>query len=680
MDDSKGDSNPFIDIGRFLEDFGQAHAEMQPDFAALDEFDSIAENDLAPLPDDLTGGVPIQPVGDSTTASILEQKPLQIITRAASGEAMTNNKLVNIVVSHVLKTIILPNCNFQYPLLFKLWDIVRYALRYGLQWGLVMYRSDSHFGGYSGPDFYLPEIRSIYLEPGARSFQESNIIYHTRYYQKSELVRILRNIKEEPESEYGWKPAVLQTMLDNEGQAPDSVEHALQFPETSLIPAANVYQRGAGADFFEIDPLTGDVARRWKNPDPGGRMPVVPMYANTNKRSRLGYGLVEAVLPLQNMLNAAMTGIHYTNLYNLNPASFSSGGEVPGGIRLEAGHNNHSPDPNASFTLLPIETKAVTNFSDNYKLVKSQIIELAQSSSISIGSSIGNERFSQTSPGVKAQVGERQFENNKIRKAYEIWFEETCSLLTSYHFSIGEGKKEVPINRLVRKQIKNTFELDEEQLAKLEGNDTLLINYSEFKDELINIKIDEKSGSPTDDYNDVQSLERLLDSQSPIIQAEADGRALFFAYLQKIGFNNPQDYLKRGEDDGPTLDQQQQALIVDFVERILTDKGIGDPRAKTMKDANIKLRDLPDKAQLQLISEMLGLEVAEEKSPNEVEDNIKKAEVLQKAGAPLEVVAGQLDPGPDSQAADDATRVAQAASSGQLSDEQLSEAIAAGLV
>ena len=201
---------------------------MSNDFTLLEELDKIADNRPDPLPEELTGGAPIESIGDSTTAALLEQKPLQNVIDVGTYSAQTNSSFANIMIGHVYNSIILPNCNYQYPVLYKYWDTIRYALRYGISYSRILVRPGLKFNSDLGVDFENLDVRQVYPEAGYRFFNEANVVYVAQKYSKSQIKERIRAKR------HGDNLAALQKMLDYQGGLESDSQYNYDLLESPL--------------------------------------------------------------------------------------------------------------------------------------------------------------------------------------------------------------------------------------------------------------------------------------------------------------------------------------------------------------------------------------------------------------------------------------------------------------
>jgi hypothetical protein len=507
---------------------------------------------------------------DGTTAAQVRLAPRRSIQQVPYGKAeVDGDEALSCLANYILQDVIIPNSTIQDTVLGKSWVGVENQLTYGHADALVFYKVE---GDYFGTDFKIPYVREIFLEAGKGTFSECNYFFIRAWYQESDIQAIIEKeeslIKsaKEREEEYTpqWDIAELKKLLEESApRQKDSKEltdaekdRAMKAKGFELIHG---FQKGRKAMFYTHAIATDAFVREYENKDPRGVMPLHRMYYENDLSNPEGRGVVELVAPLQNYLDSTLQAYQYVRALLMSPPLLKKGNYNRSQIRLEPNRViDLGTNEGNSLTALNISNTAITNFSQDFGLVKSQILNLFGSDDQSISSSVGNPGFSKTDAGVNARQAIIGVNDNFIRKRVEEWLGEIFETQLNLYFAITEGDRE--------------FIVDEDELEKLSkyaGNEyydieenRVIVHFSNIKDKIIKFEV-EASTTKSPDTN--EDKERFLEAIKTagelglgqyVNPAEATKRIFVQANVDDVEklLQDPQQEAMGGEDDNMILE------------------------------------------------------------------------------------------------------------------------------
>jgi len=539
----------FITEEDLVDRYKEAQAYMKPLFQPLDEYERIAR--AKPHP-----GIAkhLPKVTDGTLASIVQEQPKRVISSIPTGKIHSKSPWLDLVAGFILTHEILPNANEVVALIQKCWAEVSKAKTYGSQPAFVQFINR---GEYFGTDFTLPYIKDVFLEPGKLSDRDSNVIFLRSYYQPNQIdeiiakeARLAKKAKSRGETyESGWDTAVLEAMkkhLTDKDATALSPNERNKPAAQGYIELVHAFQRGIGAEFYSFSPdlPTGEnVARKKKNKDPRGAIPIHYMYDNVDLSNPLGRGTVEIAAPLQNLLDSEVQMYQYNRALMLNPPMIKRGNWsksqakwVPNAV-IDLGS-----DPNAMFEAAKIDTTAITQFPTTAQMIRSQILNLnSGGGDTSIGSdAVGSSASSKTPAGVKATQSKLGAGDNYIRRQFESWFEEIIETSINLYFAERSGTQELTLDPETAMKLR---QLDPNSVSP---ENVIRIDY-DTETEKLEFKADPTSSTEADTQEQLASMGELLKETSadPLIawRMSQDGFKLnmgeaYREYFQNMGIKN----------------------------------------------------------------------------------------------------------------------------------------------
>jgi len=525
----------------------------------FDEFERIKNNRPHPNID------PAYPqTTDGTTASQVRLTPRRAIQQIPYGKVeVDGDEALSCLADYLLRDVIIPNSTAQDGVLGKLWKGVEDIQTYGSTDALIFYKVE---GDYFGTDWRIPYKKDVYLESGKGTYADCNYFFVTAYYQDTDIQEIIdkeaalaKSAKKRGEKyESTWDVKALADLLKEGSKGEKDQRNKTDIEKdrnikTDSYTFIHAYQKGRKAKFYTFTLKGKDetsVLRTWENPDPRGVMPKPRMYFEADLSNPEGRGIVELVAPLQNYLDSSLQAQQYIKALMYNPPLLKKGQFSRSQIKyapnaiIDLGTNGDN-----SLTPLEITNSAINNFSQDFGLIKSQILNLFGGDDQSVSAEVGNPGFSKTDAGVNARQAIIGVNDNFIRKRVEAWIEEIWCTQLNIYFQVTQGDRE--------------FYVDEDELEKLiayqsefyevipeEGK--VIVHFSAIQDKEFKFEID-ASTTKAPDTN--ESKEHFLEA---LKQASEMGLGQYI---------NPQEATKRifinaGVDDSEKLlvDPQEQMM------------------------------------------------------------------------------------------------------------------------
>lgn len=536
-------------------------AYMAPLFQPFDEFERIARNRPHP---GIAKGLPR--VTDGTLAALIQEQPKRIIQQVPTGKVKGDSEWISIVAGFIFENEILPNSNMTAALIQKCWAMTSKSLTYGAQPVFVQFVNR---GDYFGTDFTLPYIKDVLLEPGKLSDKDSNCIMLRSWYREADIERIIdkenflaKRAKERGEKyESTWDLEVLQRAIDDhiekeKQQEAQTANEKDKNTKNTVIEMVHVFQRGIGMTFYSFFPDLPDeenVCRRKKNRDPRGQIPIHYMYANVDLSNPLGRGSVELSGGMQNLLDSEVQAYQYMRALLMNPPL-----EIKGNVRSSiikyapAAQWKLGTDPNASVKPVDLSTSSLESFPNNYGLIKSQILNLNQSTDTSVSSEVGNPGFSKTPAGVDAQQQRLGVSDNYMRKQFESTFEDIAETEINLYFAERHGIQELQLDKDTAQKLRK---IDPEAVS---DDDKIRIDFDDATEQL-KFEVDASTSSMKDDAAERDRLIELLDLSGKYPQfgelMGKDGtKELVNRIVVKSGVEDPEKIMPTAEDS--ELDEQ----------------------------------------------------------------------------------------------------------------------------
>jgi len=497
----------YLTTENFKERWDDAKTYMSPLFEPLSEYERIARNRPHP------GINPAYPKNtDGTLAAIIQEQPKRTIQQIPTGKVNVDGSPIKaIAANYILTQRIIPNAISQADVLQKSWGIMSKALTFG------SYGSMTFFGkhnDYTGADFKLFYIKDAFFERGKLTFADCNIFFVRSWYQPSDIDALIEREKakkkDNPDYKGKWNTKKLEALKDfikkkeQEAQSSGEKERNRAVEAIELVTG---FQTGINAKFFVYSPDLEDedgIVGEFTNEDPRGVMPIQWLYANIDFENPLGRGVVELSGGTQNVIDSMLQSYQYMRALQLAPPLIKRGTFSKNQLKLQPNAIwDLGSDVNNSVVPAQLDTTALTQFTTDYGLFKSQIIALNNNGDTSISSEVGNPGFSKTSQGVEAQNLKLGISDNYMRKQFEGWFNDVCESLLNIEFSNKHGKEELQLDKDTADKIR---EIDPTAVS---DDDKFIINYDEYKESL-KFTVDASTSDKASTQAQLESLDSLL--------------------------------------------------------------------------------------------------------------------------------------------------------------------------
>ena len=650
-------SYQYIDETTVKDAWNDSKAYMRPVFEPFDEFERIAQNRPHP---GIEKGYPR--VTDGTTASIIQKTPRRIIQQLPTGHLESHiSGITPIMAEFIYSDIIIPNANQQFALLQKCWHLAKKALTYG---AAHSYTALVQRGDYFGPDMLIPYVKDVLFEPGKVSNKDSNFIFMRGWYQPRDIEAIIHKEKKLKQQSkklgedfaQGWNLKEL-AKIKNEvsAKADEDISETERRKRDDThkggVEIIHAFQRGYNANFYSFHAKSGNVVRVTENKDPRGEIPIQTMYTDTDGINPLGWGIVEQVGSLQNLIDSEMQMYQFNRALMLAPPVIKRGTYNKSQIKLMpnqiidigSGQNN-------GLDVMNIDSTAIREFPNNYGLMKSQLLNLTSSPDTSISAEIGNPGFSKTHAGVQAQQQIVGVDDNYFRKQFESWFEDWSEDAINRYFCEREGVEEVQLDKRTADRIRKV-----EPEAVNEDN-IIVIDFKDAK-EALKFQIDASSSHMKSDDQSIQSLDSLLEriGASPALQQiipEEKVISIYNKYVHALGVEDAEDVaidLEEWRAEREEAMQQQQMQQQAQQEQMMQQQQMQEQMPQELP------QELPPEMPQELPPEMMQPEqpvepdeetlmfIEELRAAGYGDEKIEQALMMTEAGLPNEEILAMLE-------------------------------------
>lgn len=501
---------------------------MRPLFEPLTEYERIARNRPHPGIDKS-----YPKVTDGTTSSVIEKTPRRILQQIPTGLVTdVEDDWLAYVANFKLTQQIIPNANSQYPFLQKSQIAISKALTYGAQPGYVSFINR---GKYFGPDLMLPYIKDVFLEPGKVSDVDSNFIMMRAWYQKRDIEAIIARegkLQTSAESrgetyESGWNIPALKSIKDDVSQKDDlstTPNERARNNRNGGIEIIHCFQRGIKAIFYSIHVKSKQVVRTKVNKDPRGEIPIHYLYATADVSNPLGRGFVEMVGPMQNLMDAEVQMFQYNRALMLNPPMIKKGtwnksqAKLAPNVLVDLGS-----DPSAAWEPVTIDSTALTQFSNNYSLMQSQLYQLLSAPVSNVPAQSGSTTQSKTAQGVQQQNANLNVDDTFIRNQSEAWQQKIFATMLNIDFAERTGVEELQLDQETADTIRELPQIDTTLVSE---DNKIRIDYDTETDAM-DFQIDAGSSEQSDDTQEIAELKEIL--------ADVNTNPYSIQYIQQSG-------------------------------------------------------------------------------------------------------------------------------------------------
>jgi hypothetical protein len=414
------------------------------------EYERIARNEVHPSIDKK-----YPRTTDGTTASVIRKTPHRIVQQVPTGTVKSDAEdWLTIVAKFIYEHKIIPYANSQYDLIQKCWSVIEKALTFG---SVCTYTPFLNHEGYFCPDLTLPYWGDVMVQPGKLSDKDANFVFMRSWWRTEDIKALIdkeeKLVKKSKSYKPTWDVNVLQSILDftstKDVVAQTPVEREKAVNVKGGIELITGFQRGVGSKFLTFSPLLPqgeNIARTKINKDPRGEIPIQFMYADIDYSNPLGRGVVELVGGLQNLMDAEMQMYQYNRALMLNPPIVKWGAFNKNRIKYEPNTIiDAGSDPTAKVEPLTIDTTAISQFPQNYGLMKSQLLNLLAAPETNVSATSGNAN-SKTPQGVQMTAATLSVDDNYMRKQFEAWFGRWSETAINLYFAERTGIEELQLD------------------------------------------------------------------------------------------------------------------------------------------------------------------------------------------------------------------------------------------
>lgn len=567
---------------------------------------------------------------DGTTASIIRKTPHRIISQLPTGTVIsTTDDWLAVVAEFIYLNKIIPTANKDYALLQKCWTVVERFLTFG---ACPTYTPFLDHHGYYCTDLSLPYWGDVFLQPGKLSDEDSSYIFMRSWWQTSDIDALIDAQKKIDKDKRTWDIKALEavkkieTTKDEKAKTPMEREHSVN--TKGGIELITGFQRGVGAKFYTFHVQTtgegdkkvksGTIVRTKVNKDPRGEIPISFAYGDTDGTNPLGRSIVDLVGGLQNLMDGEMQMYQYNRALMLNPPLLKKGNWnknkakfVPNAIiDLGTGEQN-------SLEPLQIDSTALSNFTDNYGLMKSQLLNLLASPDASVSAESGNPGFSKTDAGVKQIDANVSVDDNYVRKQFGTWFERWSETAINLFFAERTGIEELQLDKESAEKLRKLAEEGKFDPSQLSEDNKIRINYDTATPAL-KFEVDASTSKMQDEVKQLQSLSGVKDvlESSKLFQEVVpmeNVMELWNAIVNASGVENPEDLIldeKDKQEAAQKAEEQRQAKLE--AEKAQSQNQLHQEDTKQI----INYKDAPESIKRQM-EQGEGFEPAQEVSPGQ---------------------------------------------------------------
>jgi hypothetical protein len=541
----------------------------------FDEWERVANNHPHP---DIDKNYP--QTTDGTTAGIVRATPKRVVQQVPSGKVeLADDEGLECLANWVLTNEIIPHNNTQDSFIGKSWQAIGRAMTYGRADGFVFF---DVMDGYIGTDFRIPFARDVFLEYGKGTFSECNFVFLRSWYQPSDIDAIIekeqmlaKSAKKRGEKyESSWDLEALKEVKEHQKQkdGQDSTEadedRGIQVKAIQLVHA---FQKGRKAKFYTYAVDADKVVRTKVNPDPRGKMPVERMYYDTDLSNPEGRGVVELIAPLQNFIDGQLQGYQYKRAMQVATPLVVRGDVKKSEVQLIPNKIIHlGNNPNNSVEPIKLDTSGDANFSNDFGLFKSQMLNLASAQDTSVSATVGNPGFSKTSAGVNMREQVVSIDDNYLRKRYEKWISDILCTQLNIYFAEQQGDRE--------------FAVDDEELEKLaqykspfyditpEGK--VIVHFGDINDYEFDFVVEASSSKADDDDKSKMQLLEWADFLAkygllPTVKIEELNKRV----ANQIGVEDAEKLIKTPEEMQQEQMQAQEQQMAEMPQEQMQDGG-----------------------------------------------------------------------------------------------------------
>lgn len=527
---------------------------------------------------------------DGTTASIIRKSPHRVIQQLPTGKVKSDtNDWLSIVAEFIYTHKIIPNANEDFALLQKSWNVVERFLTFGY---CPTYAPFVEHGGYFCTDLRLPYWGDIFIQPGKLSDTSSNYIFMRSWWQVNDIDALIAAQEGlSKDTEKTWDVAALKQVKElvstKDDKAKTPAEREKNVNTKGGVELITGFQRGVGAKFytFHLQNTTvgdkkvtqGTIVRTKVNKDPRGELPISFAYGDIDGSNPFGRSIIELVGGMQNLMDGEMQMYQFNRAVMLAPPIIKRGVYNKNTLKMVPNAIwDLGTDPANSAETAKIDSTALANFSNNYGLMKSQLLNLLASPDTSVSAEVGNPGFSKTDSGVKQNAANVSVDDNYVRKQFETWFERWSETAINLYFAERTGIEELQLNNESANKLRKLPEFSPggevqpdgmatppgELADMLTDDNKLRIDY-DTATEALRFEVDASTSKMQDEVKQLQSLDGLTEllDKSPILQQFMPPDkivALWNSIVANSGIEDPEK-LTISEQEVQTMLAERQA-------------------------------------------------------------------------------------------------------------------------
>ena len=337
----------------------------------------------------------------------------------------------------------------------------------------------------------------------------------------------------------------------------------------------------------------GKPLRVKRNSDPRGAMPLDHLYCNIDLSNPMGRGQIELSGGVQNLIDQQMQMFQFMTTLEMGPPLQVWGTVNKASLKFRPNALwDMGTQPNNKVEPYVVNNNSISNFGNNYGLLKSTILNLNSSQDNSISAESGSPSQSKTQAGVQASEARLGVSDNYLRKQFESWWSDQCETSININFAEMTGKQMIKLEPADMKKLMKT------PAGKFINQETmeLEVPYKQIEDVVFKFEVDASSSEIKEDVENVAKLTEvykiLQGDPDPSLQEQK--KKLLKVLVTEIGAEGTDDLFPDEELDanGQPVQQQQQGpdpqmimqMVQEAVKQIEAQKPQDDPLLKIFKD------------------------------------------------------------------------------------------------
>ncbi len=508
-------NQPFIDPQTARIAYEESYRWLRIYDDPIDEFERLARNRPS-----LSIDPSLPKVTDGTLAAIIQEQPKRIVQQAPTGQIVSDeHPEFGEVADVVLTDKLMPIYNRNGNLLQKSWNMIGKAMTQGKQASYTFFTATN---GILHTDFVLPYIKDDITEKGKTFAADSNYRFLRSWYQKTDLKAILnrelslQKTKKGYTSEWDLK-LLAQFIEDGDAAIPANLQTPAQKEKggnNGGYEVIHAFQVGKDAEFYSFAPRfqDGKNLRVKTNNDPRGRMPMDDLYCNIDLSNPRGRGQVELSGGVQNLIDQQMQMFQFMTTYQQAPALQVWGNVNKATLKIRPGAIwDMGSSPNNKVERDIVSDAAMTNFANNYGLLKSQILNLNSSQDHSISASQAPSSQSKTSQGVQAAEQKLGVSDNYLRKQFETWFGNQSSTSVNIHFAEMKGSEKIQLNQMQIDDLQSGPAAKFIKKDSKTGKEYLDVTYDAINKVTFDMQVDAGTSEEVDDQDQLVKMKEIMD-------------------------------------------------------------------------------------------------------------------------------------------------------------------------